>query len=138
MPISLVHVIEVNHQSISDFNIHHDTTALIANHIRLVTKPKIDSFYDLSEDIKTIMGTTEQEKATNKEKAVLFSQKNNINVDFTDYNYSFQSFDIVVTLSDNVKSRFKFLTIEDAERAYIELLTAASLSQVEHEKTKGQ
>lgn len=134
MPISLVHVIEVNHQSITDFNINHDTTALIANQIRLVTKPKINSFYDLSDDIKNIMGTTEQEQAINKEKALLFAQKNHINVDFTDYNYSFQSFDIVVTLSDNVKSRFKFVNLEDAENAYVELLTAASLSQVAQEK----
>lgn len=137
MPISLVHVIEINHQSITDFNINQDTTALIANQIRVVTKPKLSFFWESYDGLKYLMGSSDKEKVINKEKATDFGQKNNIVIELTDYSYSFESFDIVVTLSEKVEIGFKFLTLEDAEKAYVELLTAASLSQVAQEKTKG-
>jgi len=136
MPISLVHIIEINHQSVVDFKINQNTTALIANQIRVVTKPKLSLFWESYNGLKSLMGTSDKEIAENKEKAIAFGQKNDINVDVTDYSYSFQSFDIMVTLSEKVETLFKFLTLEAAEKAYVELLTAASLSQVAQEKTK--
>lgn len=134
MPISLVHIVEINHQSVNYFQINQHTTALIANQIRMITKPEIASFWVPYDDLRSIIGRSDKEIAANKVKASDFGKKYNISVDITDISYSFESFDIVVTLSDSVETRFKFLTLEDAEKSYVELLTAASLSQVAQEK----
>lgn len=136
MPISLVHVIEINHQSITDFQINQDVTALIANQIRVVTKPKLSFFWESYDGLKSLMGSSDKELADNRLKATSFGQKNNIVIKLTDYSYSFQSFDILVILSEKVEIKFKFLKLEDAEKAYAELLTAASISQDAQEKTR--
>lgn len=135
MPISLVHVIEVNHQSVSLFKIQQLTTAFIANQIRVVSKPfdgTIDELYNGVGDM--LIGRT---NLAAKDQAVVFGQSENLNIEAGNYGYAVSCFDITVTLTESVNILLKFLNLEDAEKAYVELLTAASLSQVAQEKTKG-
>jgi hypothetical protein len=132
MPISLVHVVEIQHQHITAFEIKQLTTALIANQIRAVTKPISNSFYELYNGFGSLIGRTDRAA---QEKAVAFGIKENIIVDATRHGYSIPSFDITVTLSGKVEVFLKFLNLDDAEQAYVELLTASSLSQVAQEKT---
>lgn len=135
MPISLVHVVEINHQSVSLFKIHQLTTAFIANQIRVVSKPfdgTIDELYNGMGDM--LIGRT---NLAAKAQAVAFGQSENLNIEAGNYGYAVSCFDITVTLTENVTILLKFLKLEDAEKAYAELLTTASLSQIAQEKTKG-
>lgn len=132
MPISLVHVVEIQHQHITALSIKQLTTALIANQIRAVTKPTSNSFHELYNGFGTLMGRTDQEA---QKKALAFGVQENIIVDASENGYSVPSFDITVNLSGKVVVCLKFLNLDDAEKAYVELLTASSLSQVAQEKT---
>jgi hypothetical protein len=134
MPISLVHVVEIQHQHITAFTIQQLTTALIANQIRAVTKPISNSFYEMYNGFGSLMGRTNQEAHT---KAIAFGVQENIIVDATKHGYSVPSFDITVTLAGKVEVFLKFLNLDDAEKAYVELLTASSLSQQAQETSIG-
>ena len=126
MAISLVHVVEIQHQNITALTLRQLTTALIANQIRSVTKPISNSFDELYNAFGSLIGRTDLEA---QKKAVAFGVQENIIVDATKYGYSIPSFVITVKLAGKVDIFLKFLKIDDAEKAYIELLTAFSLSQ---------
>ena len=134
MAISLVHVVEIQHQNITALTVRQLTTALIANQIRSVTKPISNSFYELYNSFGSLIGRTDLEA---QKKAVAFGVQENIIVDATKYGYSIPSFDITVNLAGKVDIFLKFLKIDDAEKAYIELLTASSLSQQAQETSIG-
>lgn len=134
MPISLVHVVEIQHQHITALSIKQLTTAFIANQIRAVTKPTSNSFYELYNGLGALMGRTDPE---DQKKALAFGVQENIIVDASENGYSVPSFDITVKLAGKVVVCLKFLNLDDAEKAYVELLTASSLSQQAQEKTIG-
>lgn len=134
MPISLVHVVEIPHQQIGSFTLTQLVTAFIANQIRVVTKPKEDSFCESYNGMfGSLIGRTNLDAY---EKAVAFGDEENLTVDAGKYSYSVPSFDIKVTLAGKIDVVLKFLKLEDAELAYVELLTAASIAQEAQEHTE--
>lgn len=133
MPISLVHVVEVKHQSLATFTVKQLTTALIANQIRMVTKPSESTIFENYNELGVkFLGRTNRAAY---EQAVEFGKNENLTVNAEHYRYSVKCFDITVILTEKVEVCLKFLNLDDAEKAYVELLTAASLSQVAQEKT---
>lgn len=127
MPISLTYVVEIEHQLVGDFKIQQLTTALIANQVRLVTKPVKSIFYEPFNKFSIaseIFDNTEP-----KERAALLGESEGLNVDINHVGYSIPAYALTVTLSGQVEQNFRFLTLEAAENAYVEVLTAASLSQ---------
>lgn len=126
MPISLTHVVEIEHQMVAEFKIKQLTTALIANQVRSVTKPVESSFFELYNILGSIAGRSNMDA---KERAISFGKDANLSLNADNYGYTIPAYELNVTLSGQVEQNFRFLTLEDAEKAYIEVLTAASLSQ---------
>lgn len=126
MPISLTHVVEIEHQFVEEFKIQQLTTALIANQVRSVTKPVESTFFELYNILGSIAGRSNMDA---KERAIAFGKAANVSVNAESYSYTIPAYALTVTLSGQVEQNFRFLTLEAAENAYVEVLTAASLSQ---------